>query len=154
MTIKKAYVEIHSLLVKNKDKKVSEILDLITEMCERQTDDKYVKDSEGNVVAIFDYYFKKWLPTSTVEFGSKASNKATGLNTMCVLGNKLWTQQQTEFKKSKDEILEKIMKGDLTVEAAEVELQKIESHRQRIQMNLCPEDNFDTVEEVLEFINN
>ena len=116
MAIKKAFQELHNFLVANEDKKVKTILDEATEMMSAKGGGggatSVHRDEAGNVVAILDYYFKKWLPVEFVEFGAK-KNSASGLNTMCKLGVSNWTRQQREFKKGKEDLLAMVASGEV-----------------------------------------
>lgn len=110
-TIKKNFAEIHSILVRNEDKKVSEIMDqLVALMVSKQRDTNSYENDDG--LWIFCYYHKQWeLVGRQVEYGSKASSK-TGYNTMCKVGVNCWTKQQRDFKTNKANLLERVMLDD------------------------------------------
>lgn len=152
MSIKKAYREVHDFLVANEDKKVKTIMPELTEMMSAKTAggaaEASHRDADGNVVAILDYYFKKWLPVEFVEFGAKA-NSATGLNTMCKLGTSLWTKQQREFKKGKENLLEAVAAGEVQPTEIQGKLDELEEARNMIADFPIPELAFDSVEELL-----
>ena len=156
MTIKKAYVDLVAFLEDNKAKKVSTILEELKAMCESKngsmsdTGTTFLKDEHGEVIAIFCYYFKRWMPLCDVEFGAK-KNTASGYNTMCKSGVSLWTKQQRVAKKAKEELLDDLSDG--TIEVSELpELQKsIEHCRKRIVA--CEEEvSFETSNEVLKYL--
>lgn len=106
-TIKKNFTMIHSILLNNQDKKVSDIMDLLTSEMESKVRDKnHFEDEHG--FWIFCYYHKEWELVSQVEYGSKASS-TTGYNTMCKVGVNCWTKQQRDFKTNKSNLLERVM---------------------------------------------
>ena len=132
MAIKKDYVELVNFLETNKNKKVETILDLVREMCSQKVETTFRKDDDGNVTHVYCYYHKVWEDVSQVEYGKKASNKATGLNTMCKVGLNQWSKQQRVAQKEKNELLEKMAKGEVTQEEFTQELDAIELRRNTI----------------------
>ena len=132
MAIKKDYVELVNFLETNKNKKVETILDLVREMCSQKVETTFKKDENGNVTHVYCYYHKVWEDVSQVEYGKKASNKATGLNTMCKVGLNQWSKQQRVAQKEKNELLEKMAKGEVTQEEFTQELDAIELRRNTI----------------------
>lgn len=132
MAIKKDYVELVNFLETNKNKKVETILDLVREMCSQKVETTFKKDENGNVTHVYCYYHKVWEDVSQVEYGKKASNKATGLNTMCKVGLNQWSKQQRVAQKEKNELLEKMAKGEVTQEEFTLELDQIELRRNTI----------------------
>lgn len=131
-TIKKDYLELVSFLETNKNKKVETILVAVREMCSSKNETTFRKDEEGNITHIFCYYHKVWEDVAVVEYGKKASNKATGLNTMCKVGLNAWSKQQRVAQKEKNELLTKMAKGEVTQEEFNLELDAIEVRRQTI----------------------
>ena len=130
MAIKKDYQLIVEFLEANQNKKVATILEQLREMCSQSNTVTFKKDDEGNVTEVFCYYHKRWELVSEHEYGKKASNKATGLNTMCKVGYNQWTKQQSVAKKAKEQLLSRLANGeelDLTTE-----LELIEAQRQTI----------------------
>lgn len=150
MTIKKAYIELHALLTANEDKKVKSILPEAIELMSAKgaggAASSVHKDADGNVVAVLDYYFKKWLPVSLVEFGKKA-NSASGLNTMCKLGTSLWTKQQREFKNGKEALLVDVQNGEVQPTEIQAKLDELETARGFIAEFPIPAIAFDSIEE-------
>ena len=132
MAIKKDYVELVNFLETNKNKKVETILDLVREMCSQKVETTFKKDENGNVTHVYCYYHKVWEDVSQVEYGKKASNKATGLNTMCKVGLNQWSKQQRVAQKEKNELLEKMAKGEVSQEEFTQELDAIELRRNTI----------------------
>lgn len=129
-TIKKGYVEVYNILVSNKDKKVSSIMDQLLPIMESQQRDKnHFEDDDG--LHVFCYYHKEWELTSQVEYGKKV-NTSTGLNSMCKVGTNQWTKQQREFKKSKAELLNFVANGDLAIEDINDEIEKLEVEKDSI----------------------
>lgn len=132
MAIKKDYVELVEFLTTNKNKKVETILEQVREMCSQKVELTFKKDEGGNVTHVFCYYHKVWEDVSQVEYGKKASNKSTGLNTMCKVGLNAWSKQQRVAQKEKNELLNKMSKGEVTQEEFALELEAIETRRQSI----------------------
>ncbi len=132
MAIKKDYVELVNFLETNKNKKVETILEMVREMCSQKVETTFRKDEDGNVTHVYCYYHKVWEDVSQVEYGKKASNKATGLNTMCKVGLNQWSKQQRVAQKEKNELLEKMAKGEVTQEEFALELDAIELRRNTI----------------------
>lgn len=126
MTIKKQYQELINFLQSNSDVKVSEIINEVKKMCESSSNARtFVKDSDGNTVAIFCYFHKQWEFVSEVEYGKKSSNKATGLNTMCKYGLKGWNQTQKELKNLESKLLTAVINGEVETD----ELQELKEQR-------------------------
>ena len=152
-SIKKAFVELHTFLEANKDKKVNTIMEEVTAMSSAKgaggAASASVKDADGNVVGILDYYFKTWLPVAVVPFGAKA-NSATGFNTMCKLGVSHWTKQQRDYKKGKEDLLDKVAAGEIEPTAIQEELDKLEAARNDIAAFPVPECAFESSEALLE----
>lgn len=121
--IKKQYQEIYALLASNKNKKVSTIMDQLEELMSKKSaggvDGKtFIKDDDGNVVAIFCYYHKKWELLEECEYGLKASS-STGYNTMCKEGVREWNAQQKEIKALDGHLINEVASGELAVENIE-----------------------------------
>ena len=130
MAIKKDYQLIVEFLEANQNKKVATILEQLREMCSQSNTVTFKKDADGNVTEVFCYYHKRWESLATHEYGKKASNKATGLNTMCKVGYNQWTKQQSAAKKAKEQLLTRVAAGEeLDIN---VELELIEAQRQLI----------------------
>lgn len=137
--VKKAYQSIVELLEANKDVKVSKIFDQVVELASAKTrtaseGSNYIRDVNGNVVAILDYYFKRWMPLvgeKAVDFGAKAKT-ATGFNTMCKEGVSAWTKQQREARNASAALLQRLLSGELTNEQIPAEQARIEEERKAI----------------------
>lgn len=156
MTIKKAYLELIAFLEANENKKVKTILDEARAMCEAKnssgsdTGSTFIRDESDEVVAIFCYYFKRWMPLCDVEFGAK-KNTASGYNTMCKSGVSQWTKQQRVAKKAKEELLDDLSDG--TVEVSELaDLQKSIEHCRKRIIDCDEEVSFETSTEVLKYL--
>ncbi len=76
---------------------------------------------DGKLVAVFCYYHKRWELVDHIEYGNKAGTK-TGLNTMCKEGVSAWTKANRAHNKLKDELLEKLFKGELTSDEVQEQL--------------------------------
>lgn len=128
--IKKPFVNLISFLEINKDKKVATILDEVKEMFESKKKDSTIrKDAAGKITHIFCYYHKEWEPVAL--YGTKESSHS-GFNTMCKVGVNQWTKQQNDFKKGKDQLLEKVIKGELKPEHLQEEIKKLEVIKDRV----------------------
>jgi len=102
----------------NRDKQVGEIQAELLALISKSRASKRttsVRDSAGNVFAIFCYYHKTWELVSEVEYGKKASS-STGLNTMCKIGQRSWTKQQALIKKVDPQLLAELQAGTLQVQ--------------------------------------
>ncbi|NCB95310.1 MAG: hypothetical protein EOM35_02400 [Negativicutes bacterium] len=137
-TVKKAYQDIVNLLEANPDVKVSKILPQVIELAEAKNGagagTAFMKDAKGNVVAVLDYYFKRWMPvvgSKAVDFGAKAKT-ATGLNSMCKEGVSHWTKQQREAKNANAMLLTKVASGEVKPADIAKEQEKIEAARKAI----------------------
>ncbi len=119
-TIKKDFTELYAILEANKNRKVSSILPELLELMTKKNNasgssNTFVKDDDGNTIAVFCYYHKRWECVSECDYGSKKST-ATGLNTMCKEGVSRWTKQQRAKKQAEAGLLGKLSSGELTVE--------------------------------------
>ena len=120
MTVKKQYEELHALLELNKNKKVSTIMPQLVELMNRKNNasgqaNTFIKDDEGNVIAIYCYYHKQWELIAKCDYGSKKGT-ATGLNTMCKEGVSKWTKQQRVKKQAEAGLLVQVAKKELEVD--------------------------------------
>ena len=109
--VKKSYEAIVSFLIKNKDKKVSTILEQVTKMCEAKQLTCTSEKRNGKLF-IFCYYHKVWEDTTKIEYGSKKNTK-TGLNSMCKDGVRRWTATQKAYKAIDAKLLTDVINGDL-----------------------------------------
>lgn len=118
MSIKVAYTEIVNHLQANKNVQVSQVLPAIIEMASAQRTSSAslsVKDTEGNIVALFCSFFKRWMPivgSETVEFGLKASS-STGYNNMSKEGLSQWTKKQRVAKTATSAIIDQLENGEI-----------------------------------------
>lgn len=126
--------DIIAILEENKNRKVSSVSgDIINILNQLNVANKsgtrqaknFIKDEEGNVVAIFCYYHKRWEIVANdfqygIEYGKKASNKATGLSTMCKEGVKHWTKANRAINAIKEQApkdaLEALKQGSIDVD--------------------------------------
>ncbi len=127
--VKKQYEELYAFLEANKAKKVSTVLPQLVEMMQRKNNasgqaNTFVKDEDGNVIAIYCYYHKKWELVSEATYGAKKGT-ATGYNTMCKEGVSQWTKQQRAKKQAEAEILNRVASGELAVEDIASEQDKL-----------------------------
>jgi len=129
-TIKKSFEEIYNLLVSNKDKKVSSIMNELLNLMETKQRDSNHRFVNGKL-EIFCYYHKEWELLEQVEYGSKA-NSTTGYNTMCKVGVNCWTKQQRDFKTNKSELLDLLANGKLEVNDLKAKLDLLELEKDKI----------------------
>lgn len=124
-SVKKQYQDLVAFLQANEGKKVSTILPQVLEMVSgKSTAKTFIKDHDGNTIAIYCYYHKQWELLSEVEYGKKA-NTATGFNTMCKTGVSHWTKNQRNKQKLKEELLQKVASGELAYTEIDSELEKL-----------------------------
>jgi len=156
-TVKKAFQPIAEFLEANKDQQVSAILPgalaLMAPKARGATagGTTFIKDVDGNTVAINDYYFKKWMPLvgdEAVEFGAKATS-ATGLSNMSKEGTSLWTKQQRVAKQAMQDLLVSLEDGSLAPADIGSAKESIEAERKSIAET---DSGFDTIEEVKEYL--
>lgn len=154
-TIKKSFQVIHEVLTANQSSKVADLMDQLESLMSTKsrgavkgtTSRTFLKSVDGEVVAILDYYFKRWMPLvgdDAVEFGKKAGS-TTGYNSMSKEGLSAWTKQQTEAKKALEQILTDVEAGTLDASDIGARREEIEAERKSI----VPTDlGFETREEV------
>lgn len=110
-----------------------------------------LKSTDGTVVAVRCYYFKRWMPLvgdKAVEFGKKA-NTATGLNTMCKEGSSHWTKQQRDAEAANKALMTKVISKEITPDDIPALQAQIEETRKLI---VPTELGFATEEEVREYL--
>jgi len=151
-SIKKAYVSIMSLLAANMDATVADIYPQVEELASAKAGGgggkatTFHRDEDGNVVALFCAYFKKWFPVDgEVEFGKKASTQS-GFNNYSKQGLSHWNKQLNDFKKAKEQLLVDIAADPSLASELQAKLDELEEQRAAIQP---VEGGFDTLEELL-----
>lgn len=127
MPIKKSFAELVSYLEDNKNKKVDTLLPTIYELAAPKTRPAKssgkntsisLKDSDGTVLALKCWYFKRWMPIvgdDPVAFTPKKL-ASTGYNSMCKEGNNLWSRQRSQYRKDNEQILQDVKAGDLLID--------------------------------------
>ena len=151
MAIKKQYEEIISFLESNSNKKVSTVLEELKQMCSTKSDrasDTLMYDEDGNLVAIFCYYHKKWELVSEIEYGIKKSTKS-GFNTMCKEGVSHWNKQLNTLRKTKDLYTQQLLDDEITQDEFKELVTKLDQDRELINEHSLSEFCFDTKEEVM-----
>lgn len=137
-TIKKAYKEIVSLLEANRDQQVSDVIDSVIELASAKTGggggkaSAFHRAEDGTVLAVRDFYFKRWVSPLVMEFGEKKSSPS-GLNSMSKEGVSKWTKQQREYKKASEDLLQQMLTGELTQDELPAHMEEIEQAREEIQ---------------------
>ena len=152
MSVKKAFLPVHAMLAAcAADVLVSDIMDQVTELCSAKGAGGGTashRNDAGEVVAILDYYFKKWLPVGLVEFGAKA-NSNTGLNTMCKLGVSHWTKAQRTYKLGKEQLLDDVAAQIVEPTQIQEKLDELEAARIAVADYPIPELAFNSLEDLL-----
>lgn len=116
--IKKGYEVIIRILNENKEKKVKSILDEIIILCEKKKVSKsFILDTAGQPFARFCYYHKVWeivnmLVTDATMYGIKTTNKV-GINEMCKIGNRKWTQRNKAKKDIDNKVLQMVISKEI-----------------------------------------
>jgi len=127
--IKKNYQDLVAFLEANPNKKVATLLPQIIEMCEAKVNSRtFEKDESGTVTKVFCYYHKVWEDVAVVEYGAKKGT-ATGLNTMCKEGVRAWSKAQRDAKKAKEELLAKVVSGEIDACDLQTKMDEIEAIR-------------------------
>lgn len=138
--IKKVFIPIIAALTaaieSNPKAKIADIMEQMNDLCSSKTvggagGSTFHRDEEGNVVAVFCYYHKKWMDPRVVEFGAKATSP-TGLNNMCKEGVSKWTKQNSEAKKAESALLTKLANGELNVSEIPAEQARIHAEAKAI----------------------
>jgi len=163
-TIKKVFQPIIELLEANKDKRVSAVLnDILSLASVKQTRERasetFLVDATGAVVAIRDFYFKRWMPLvgkKAVEFAAKKGSK-TGLSGLSTIGQSKFNAAKSRALKEEKELMDKIISGEIKVENAQAEREAIQSRRETPTPVLDAEGNdvtpgFATLEECVDYL--
>lgn len=152
VTIKKAYKEIYELLESNSNKEVSTLMPQLIELMKAQQRDKtFITNDEGEVIAIFCYYHKKWELLDTIEYGTKKSS-THGFNTMCKEGSRQWTRQQKAIKDAKSELLDKVQNGEILVDELKEMMAQVEKDAKEVKPHSVQDASFDSIEELQNFL--
>ena len=158
--VKKAFQPIVDLMegaiAENPKASIKSILDQVIELTKSnggagREGSATIKDKAGNVVAIHDYYFKRYMPLighKAVVFGRKEKS-STGFNTMCKEGVSHWTKQQREAKNAETALLKQVASGEIAPSDIPAKQAEIEEARKAI----VPTDlGFATREEVIAYL--
>ena len=147
--------DIELFLAENSKKKVSSISEDLLAMVAKLSIPKssgagrnFVKDAEGNVIAVFCYYHKVWELVEHIPYGKKASNASTGLNTMCKEGTSNWTKQQKAYKAGESELLTKLSIGEVDVSELPTLKQQLEDAKTAIVPNSMTEYCFEDMADI------
>ena len=137
MTVKKAFAPFMDVIESNLNATVSDIADQLRALASTKargntagTATSFIRDTSGTVVAIHDYYFKRWMPLvgdAAVEFGSKAGS-SSGFNQMCKAGVSAWTKAQREAKAAGSELLALVASGEVAPHDIAARQAEIEAH--------------------------
>ena len=102
---------------------------------------------EDNLIAIYCYYHKQWELVTEVEYGKKASS-STGLNSMCKIGVKKWTQQQKKIKLVNEQVLEMLTNGELSLEELPTKKESMIEECRIIDVDEMP-NGFESIEDIV-----
>jgi hypothetical protein len=134
MATKKSFVPFMDIIEANLHATVSDIADQLRALAGTKTRGNTVGNSttfikaNGEVVAILDYHFKRWMPlvgAEVVAFGQKTGS-STGYNQMCKEAVSDWTKRQRDAKSANAELLTQVAAGevaphDIAARQAEIE---------------------------------
>lgn len=156
MAIKKAFQPIMDILNKDPKATIASVLPAIIALASaaggvRAEGNVFLKNDKGETVAIYDYYFKRWMPLvgdKKVEFGAKVGT-TTGYNSMSKEGVSEWTKQQRLAKAAGQELLANVASGKIKPDQILVEQNKIEEARKAIKPTTL---GFATLEEVQAYL--
>jgi len=149
MSVKKAYTNLISFLEVNADKKIKSVLEEIKDMCSAKSAGSSAttayRNEDGVVTFIRCGYFGLWMPVSHVEFSPKAGS-ASGYSPMSKEGTNLWSKQQRDEKKAKEDLLNQMVAGDIKHEDLGALMEQIEIDRLARPTHPF---GFETIEEAL-----
>ena len=151
-TIKDTYKSIVEYLEANQDSRVKDILPTIVGMATRKRNRNtyFVSKSDtSKIIGMKCAFFNKWMPLvgdSAVTFGIKKTTP-TGLNPMCNPGLKLWTAQQKTAKVKTEELIPKVISGEIQPH----QLKELQEAIERDRVNIPATSlGFDTLEQLRE----
>ena len=152
MNVKKQFAEIVAILEANPNKKVSSIMDEVLALVSKKSNggsngSTVHKDADGNVVAVFCYYHKRWELVSGIEYGAKAGT-TSGLNTMCKEGVSKWTKAQRDSKKAHSALLDSVANGEVAGDDIRSKMEEIAVETKAIIEHSIEGFSFDSIEEV------
>ena len=127
--IRKKYEEIVSILEKNLDKKVSEVLEEIRPKLLTKPGGKIANfklHSDGFIIAIFCSYHKKWEDPRVVHFGKK-STSSSGFTSSCLEGMNLSNRRRKDYKQGLYNILKMTEDSKTNVKHIKLAREKLES---------------------------
>jgi hypothetical protein len=78
---------------------ITQVIELLEKNTRASKSTTFIKNSKNETVAIYDYYFKKWVPIvgkDAQEITKK--NTPSGFNSMTKLGTNLWTKRNNNNK--------------------------------------------------------
>lgn len=157
MSTKKVFAPIIALLTaavaSNPKVRVSDVLAEVEELTKANVGGgggratTFHKNDAGETDAIRCFYFQKWFDPRTVETGKKA-NTPSGYNSMCKVGLSQWTKQQRDYKNGKDELLAKVVSGEVAQADLGTHLQALEDAKNTVIAVPGGVQMFDTLEEL------
>jgi hypothetical protein len=135
MAVKKSFAPFMDIIENNLHATVADIADQLRALAGTKTRGNtagnvttFIRSRTGEVVAILDYHFKRWMPLIgdyAVEFGQKTGS-STGYNQMCKVAVSDWTKRQRDAKAQNAALLDQVASGevaphDITARQAEIE---------------------------------
>lgn len=109
----------------------------------------YFDPTTKELVAVFCYYHKRWELVNNIEYGKKAGTK-TGLNTMCKEGTSAWTKNNRKLQKAKDELTQKLLRGELSHDEFKTQYDNISFD---IEPHSDEDHSFATLDELQAYLN-
>ena len=157
MTIKKQFKDVIDFLEKNKNLKIEQIIDQVTEMCSGKSGggtraETWIKDADGKCLAICGYADGRWKPVvgkHKVEFSTKTGT-GHGFNVDSKAGLKAWHARNAKAKKVLDEMMTTLKSG--TVKDVAKHIADHEKRANAIKAEPCvldPVEGFATKEECI-----
>lgn len=147
MQTKKVFTELYTLLNANLESTVASLMPQLLELMASKNNGETSYKVDGEVVAVYCYYHKKWELVRTHAYGAKAST-STGLNTMCKLGVSEWTKQQRQAKNAKSALLAGVADGTVSHLELHSKLEEIEANKESIIYADVYPIAYDTIEEL------
>ena len=156
MNVKKQFEDIVAILEANPNKKVSSVMDDILALVSKKSNggsngSTVHKDADGNVIAVFCYYHKRWELVNGIEYGAKAGT-TSGLNTMCKEGVSKWTKAQRDSKKAKADLLTQVGEGVVASDEIANKIAEIDDATKAIVAHSREGFSFDSIEEVNNYL--
>ena len=153
--IKKINLNIYKYLENNKNKKIAEVFSEIVEILQKNkplSDEIFLRDLQKNIVGIRCAYFLRYMPLigpAAVHFNKKKT--ASGYNPMCETGAKLYYAGLHAYKKSMQNLADKVLSGEFSLEEGQKLKKQLEIKKNERQTT---DLGFATREELVQYLHN